>query len=498
MAQRLSSRRGSVCAADPLGTHATRTHNVHASSTLTIVRLPSPPPHPRRPDRVSFATSSFRPPSPSSPRLRPASPHSLPAVPHLSPDQLVDLARSATHQRADSHSAPATFTPLPDDILLPFIDRPSEVAALIATPPSAKLFSLLEKTLAPITVPSSDPAKWSYPQLHDHLTQVSRQQASDATWVLQARRCIISHSELIWERVKAALGVPPELDVPPEPERGYSSSHSSCSIDTDDISDDHGRSARGHWEDWDAVMDSPVYDRRHSGPGSPLPLSLTSDHDPSAEPTSSTFLSIEPLLASSPNPHSADGGLGLDDIQERAEEEEESAADDTPTENPDKEHLIAPSQIQGLRISTTPISLSDLSNTPSPLPVPSFSPSLPKPLSPISPLPPYNYPVPTPPRSRPQLGTYAPAGPPSVFRRSGSFGSVVSMKSNDHEVDASDQRVHPTPGPLFPSNFARLSEEPTFVHGLGEGGGKKERRCSHGGSVAGYKRLSWGSSAGGQ
>ena len=36
----------------------------------------------------------------------------------------------------------------------------------------------------------------------------------DVEWVQQAKLCISARSELIWERVKAALGVPPELDGP--------------------------------------------------------------------------------------------------------------------------------------------------------------------------------------------------------------------------------------------------------------------------------------------
>ncbi|KAG6897819.1 hypothetical protein C0992_010623 [Termitomyces sp. T32_za158] len=368
-------------------------HPVHASSTLTIVRAPESPRRTHRP--VSFAATSFRPASPSATRPRP----------HLSPDQLVHLARTATHPpaTATATAAPPTFTPLPDDILLPFIDRPAEVAALIASPPSSKLFTLLQKTLAPLTDPASDPAKWTYDQLHRHLTQVPRQHAADPLWVLQARRCIIAHSELIWERVKGALGVPPELDLDYDPS-------DSSSVDTDDISDDHGRSARGHWDDWDAIMDSPVHARRHSGPGSPIiPLSL-----------SDSLLSIEPLL---PTPHDASTGLG--DIQESAEEDQDSETPDQPT------------HIQGLRISTTPVSLS-----PAPAPVPA-------PLPPISPLPPYVYPAP---RSRPPSGSFSRPG--SGFRRSASAGSLASSDpGHGHGHD-----------PLFPSSFASLSFEPTLGH----------------------------------
>jgi len=48
----------------------------------------------------------------------------------------------------DAQPVPATFTPLPDDIYLPFIERPAEIAALISSPPDIKLFSLLAQTFS--------------------------------------------------------------------------------------------------------------------------------------------------------------------------------------------------------------------------------------------------------------------------------------------------------------------------------------------------------------
>ncbi|EAU90171.2 hypothetical protein CC1G_05709 [Coprinopsis cinerea okayama7 len=215
------------------------------------------------------------PPSPTlSPRMRPVGPNQSPRLsaiggssynhgkPRLTPEQLVELARQATSPRTlaqiatassagpsspapgspimRSHSpafsasgatpgvvAPATFTPLPDDIYLPFVDRPYEVAQLISTPPDAKLFNLLAQTLpktyeGPLSSPDPsfpdaillplDPVRWTYTQLHAHLTQVDRDVDSDVVWVAKARKCIMSHSELIWERVKGCFGVPPELD----------------------------------------------------------------------------------------------------------------------------------------------------------------------------------------------------------------------------------------------------------------------------------------------
>ncbi|KAG6862793.1 hypothetical protein C0991_010157 [Blastosporella zonata] len=115
-----------------------------------------------------------------------------------------------------------------------------------------------------------------------------------------------------------------------------------------------------------------------------------------------------------------------------------------------------------------------------------------KPPSPISPLPPYTYPTGVSlPRSRPPSGTFGVR--PTIaaeFRRSDSVGSLSSLRGIDHihrdreglekeEGDGYSSSVSesghekPPPGhesPLFPSNFAKLSAEPTLVHGLHDHG----------------------------
>lgn len=57
-----------------------------------------------------------------------------------------------------------------------------------------------------------EPEKWSYADLLRWLQTVDRNQANDRLWISKARRCVLKRSELIWERMKAALGVPPELE----------------------------------------------------------------------------------------------------------------------------------------------------------------------------------------------------------------------------------------------------------------------------------------------
>ncbi|CAE6470925.1 unnamed protein product [Rhizoctonia solani] len=199
--------------------------------------------------------------------------------PQLSAQQLYELAM-ASRDPAAPHSAsvqgvntavePAHFTALPEGEILPFLDRPGEVEALINTPgtQSYKVFALLgilfprpkedeakdeapaptpkaqlsqpmwppfpgEKQAdkptevaqpLPAPVPSSkaapsqhplglpsQPTQWTYAQLLTHLTQTTREQLPDKEWVLFARACIRTRSEALWERVKGCLGVPNDI-----------------------------------------------------------------------------------------------------------------------------------------------------------------------------------------------------------------------------------------------------------------------------------------------
>ncbi|KAJ7233002.1 hypothetical protein C8J57DRAFT_1578089 [Mycena rebaudengoi] len=332
--RRLSARKGSVSAPDP---HAKNAHLIkESSSILTIVRVAGPPaatspapptdtpPSPRRPPhrrlgsnpraspepappgRLSFAFSSFGggPPSPGTPG-RPSSPQrtsSFNVRPRLSPEQLLEVARTATSPPPPAAVSPAVFTPLPADVYLPFLDRPTEVAHLFATAPTAKLFALLAHTF-PRGADNKDddnPAKWSHAQLTAFLTTTPRTVASDAEYVSLARRAIRPRSELIWERLKGALGVPPELDRDDayEEHAQYEQQHA----DVWESSSEEGSRSRergdgdgpaldSHWDDWDAVMESPVFNPSRattltpgasSTPGATTPsaLALSSDAAP--------------------------------------------------------------------------------------------------------------------------------------------------------------------------------------------------------------------------
>ncbi|TFK90149.1 hypothetical protein K466DRAFT_574408 [Polyporus arcularius HHB13444] len=449
-ARRLSARRGSIAAGDPWGAYNDVNMNPARSLTsrLTIVRVPqtdveeSPRRHRRHGSnasinstssgkgeggpggRMSFAFSSFsggqgggpggRPASPSgpsgSPRMRPSSPSNSRFPPtlqshnKLSPEQIVDIARSSVNPRsplpsphgplaaASSHTpSPASFTALPDSVYLPFIDRPAEVAALIHSQPNARLFALLQQTFPPdaraplgseyeASTASPEPKEWTYADLQYWLTKVDRDVADDVEWIRKIRRCIMNHSELIWERVKGALGVPPELDVEDEglelPQEESEVPLSTASIDANVFE-----------------PDSPIVPNRN------VPEVEVSDEDE---------FTIEPVFANQTPPQDPLSS-SLGDLRE--EDENENAEKDVQEEQ----------EVHGLRIMTSPSA-------------PSFVHDQPFAVSPMA----------------------GGLGSPLVRAKFAAPGS----DDKDAPYDVTRERG---PGhPLFPSNFAQLSLSPTL------------------------------------
>ncbi|KAH7920376.1 hypothetical protein BV22DRAFT_1050375 [Leucogyrophana mollusca] len=487
--RRLSVRRGSVSASDPFGAHAAVNRSCSSSSsTLTIVRVveqPAPislnladPPTTahrrsirRQPnsttDRLSFAISSFTqsqstpssptstrlPPSPSSsPRLRPSSPSrrlsSSYSKQSLTPDQLLDLARQSTSPRYSPAVQPPSFTPLPADIYLPFIDRPAEVSTLLSTPPTLKLFSLLAQTFpkAPATDPvfSDDPSTWPFSTLRTWLTSVDRITADDALWVRNARRCVLAHSELIWERIKGALGVPPELELEEEEwdemeEEEALDSPALGGVDAQDVSD------------------SPTPGHPSASPLSIEPIVAT----PSSHPPALTPGSVNPPPLSLPSALTqTDSTPGLQDIGEEDEVEDDDAKD---KDKAAKEQAEAEDkQVHGLRISTSPAPSSPTAHGSFSYPAspfvydsgrnsveprsPEMSPSLTRRMSRTS----SHGSVAS--LGRPVLGAYSYGG----YASGSDFGDTDSERAYDPVGDRA-------PGnPLFPSNFARLAVGPTL------------------------------------
>jgi len=183
------------------------------------------------------------------------------------------------------------------------------------------------------------------------MKQVDRDTAPDEVWVGLIRRCVLFHSELIWERIKGALGAPPELDPDGFDEDPFTADRPLTFSDfkLDSLPDFVASPAEYH---------PPVPDT------TPQPQP-TSDHTsesnvsaPAEDSPSISTLTIEPvLMPSSPStehdhPPTRPGGQRMTDISEDVREES--------SENEDEEHSepadYSPQRgtIQGLRISTAP------------------------------------------------------------------------------------------------------------------------------------------------
>ncbi|PCH44419.1 hypothetical protein WOLCODRAFT_138996 [Wolfiporia cocos MD-104 SS10] len=470
-ARRLSARRGSVSASDPWGAHASiNNHPSRAtSSRLTIVRVPpngdddaQQRRHRRHGSnasigstassvgrgegsRMSFAFTSFsQQPSAggssptSSPRMRPQSPNLVRRTSgsfsggKLSPEQLLDVARQSCNPRSSFSSgtggspvapfAPAplvSFTPLADEIFLPFVDRPAEVAQLVAAPPTAKLFALLAQTFpADARVPAGtesaasllarDPRQWTYAELAFWMQAVDRDAADDVAWATKARACIMAKSELIWARVKGALGVPPELDVDEEELAAFASELPSA-IDTDTDTEEEQQPAPSAPEGEHYPVSEP-----------PSPLVAAGPAPPGSELADE--LAIEPVFAGSsafPPTSSALDPSEKHELCELREEDEEDEASGA-AGGAAGTHEDEP-EVLGLRFLTSPAS--------------------------------------------PAAAGYAasPGGsPPSMPLGSPTRSRAPSHGAHDPH-DAYDALHERGPGhPLFPSSFAHLSLAPTL------------------------------------
>ncbi|KIO22446.1 hypothetical protein M407DRAFT_245166 [Tulasnella calospora MUT 4182] len=232
-----------------------------------------PPSGPAVLDRGGAVTpTSSGPPSPSSFRSQrrsfsnPAQAQPVPRAQPLTPQQLYEVAQQATNpsqagssspkygyggapipasQASTQGEGPAPFVPLPNEVYLPFINRPQEIQQLLSTPQTSRLFALLastfpqEPTGASISRPSSsmsvrtaggtpihssshpqytldelpkDPREWSFSHLSFWLRHVTRPEAPDREWIHAIRVCVNSRSEVLWQRFAGALGVPPGFE----------------------------------------------------------------------------------------------------------------------------------------------------------------------------------------------------------------------------------------------------------------------------------------------
>jgi len=420
--------------------------------------------------RMSFASASFAPPGASSgPGPRSGSPthghghnvHRRTSVPkpRLTADQLVNLAQ----QSCNPQSAPVSprtpggslsgtagssynsFTAIPDDVFLPFVDRADEVRALFTSPqPGARLLALLAQTFPPQStsecsaideiVFGTDPRQWSFAQLEYWIKQVDRDIAPDDVWVGLIRRCVLYRSELIWERIKGALGAPPELDPDGFEEDHYTIDNPVVFKNLKPDLSSSDVAAR--------LAESPPPNLDTEPQPTPDHVSESNVSASAEDPSVLPALSIEPvLMTTSPvaehdRPPTRPGGHRMHDISEdvrgESSESEDQAPDEPISSSTPREF------IQGLRISTRPASpglfatesgqlASSLSRTMS--------------VSSMTQQQPSQVPVPggAPPRRR---------------------WSYAASNASSEAYDVAGERG---PGnPLFPTNFARLALGPTL------------------------------------
>ncbi|KAL1406268.1 hypothetical protein Q8F55_007964 [Vanrija albida] len=159
----------------------------------------------------------------------------------LSPDEVLELARglmspvaattgaeSAKAQRRKSLTnlageqepepialEPVEYVEMDDDTLLPFSDRPAQVASLLANPVNETLVDLLSKSFPagaarpnwkeiPVT-------EWNWTEFERLLTKIDREECPDYEWVLLAREAVRERSVALWEKLGVCLGCDPEL-----------------------------------------------------------------------------------------------------------------------------------------------------------------------------------------------------------------------------------------------------------------------------------------------
>ena len=421
---------------------------------------------------MSFASASFAPPgSPSGPGPRSGSPthghnhsqHRRPSVPkqRLSADQLVSLAQQSCNPQsaptsprtpggslaAATGSGRNSFTAIPDDVFLPFVDRTEEVRALFTYPqPGARLLALLAQTFPPKSVPESpvtdesvfrtDPRQWSFAQLEYWVKQVDRDIAPDEVWVGLIRRCVLYRSELIWERIKGALGAPPDLDPDGFERDPYTIDDP---VIFKDLTLEHSSDPETRF------TESPVPDFDAETQPTPDHVSESNLSAPAGSSPLVSALSIEPvLMTTSPvaehdHPPTRPGGHRMHDISEDVlEESNENEDEGAPAAERVSSSPPSREIIQGLCISTGPALPGLFATEPAQI-------------------------VPTPPSRTGSMSASSMAQ-----HQSTQVGSSPPKRRWSHASNASseayDMAGERGPGnPLFPTNFARLALGPTLT-----------------------------------
>lgn len=158
----------------------------------------------------------------------------------LSPDEVLDLARglmspvaahdgpslrrrkstggsvaSRPEKKEPIELEPVEYIQMDYQTLLPFSDRPKEVAELLEHPVNGDMYTLLKQSFPKGAVRRNwkdiDVTQWTWDEFYNHLTTITPKECPDYEWVLLARTAVRAHSVALWEQLGACLGCDPEL-----------------------------------------------------------------------------------------------------------------------------------------------------------------------------------------------------------------------------------------------------------------------------------------------
>jgi len=283
----------------------------------------------------------------------------------------------------------------------------------------------------------TDPREWSFEQFEHWVKQVDRHIAPDEVWVGLIRRCVLYHSEPIWERIKGALGAPPELDPDGFEKDPYTVDDPVVFKDLklDHLSDLAARFTESIAADFDAKPQS-----------TPDHVSESNVSIPAGSSPIVSALSIEPVLmttlpmAEHDHPPTRPGGHRMDDISEDVLEEfDENEDEGVPAATAETVSSSTPPReiIQGLCISTGPALPGLFATEPGQV--------VPTPLS---------HTMSMSSMMQHQLPQVASSPPERRW----------SFATSDASSEAYDMAGERSPGnPLFPASFARLALGPTLT-----------------------------------
>jgi hypothetical protein len=114
---------------------------------------------------------------------------------------------------------PVEYVEMQDDVLLPFVDRPAEVAELFENAYNKELLEIIRPTFP--TESKADPsragswrnvppAEWTWDEFKLHL-QENRADCDDLSWVRLLRLAVRARSEAIWEKIGVCIGCDADL-----------------------------------------------------------------------------------------------------------------------------------------------------------------------------------------------------------------------------------------------------------------------------------------------